>query len=175
MSEPPGKRIKVELPHRCHEESKGSEGSKGSEASKAYVLPPKRVLPEDHEPRLIPPPKPVVPKSMPGPVIIDDASANDADADADPTGSLAKLVIPNTLRCPRFLIVHRDKNAPGYHGQAWVPHPDWVHHEEGNPLRGDLKHEAQLSCSRCLTTKFEVVYFAGETHPRFVCGCGLIL
>ena len=35
-----------------------------------------------------------------------------------------------------------------------------------------VSDEVQLLCTRCNNKKFEVVWFAGEHSPRFVCACG---
>ena len=87
----------------------------------------------------------------------------EVDADADATAGDYK-----------FIVIRRDKNSPGFHGRAWKADPAFAEPEVAQELKAHLNYEAQLACETCLTKHFEVVYFAGETMPRFVCGCGHI-
>ena len=127
----------------------------------ARIVPPRRPLPPDHKPKHIAPPNSVA-TAKARPRTVESPAPQPVDIDADATVGT------------KIIHIFRDKNAPGFHGRAWVPDPAHTEPAVAHELKEELDYETQLACETCLTKRFEVVYFAGETLPRFVCGCGHI-
>ena len=133
-------------------------------------------LPPGHVPnKLIAPPLPL--PAMPGKgkspaaqyaSAIEDAEESPAPQPIDAQDSGA---IENASA---IVFIRRDNTSPGFQGRAWKADPNFTDPDAPKHLKCHLHYGEQLACERCLTKHFEVVYFAGESMPRFVCGCGHI-
>jgi hypothetical protein len=136
-----------------------------------------RPLPPGHVPKLIAPPLPVPAKAMPGTEV--SPAAQDASAIEDAEESPAPQPIDAQdagaiENASAIVCIRRNKTSLGFRGRAWKADPNFIETDAAKNLKGHLNYEAQLACEKCLTKRFEVVYFAGETMPRFVCCCGHI-